>query len=484
MHFLQKNSIFLIAGLIYLVLSVFFIWNDLSHYTLFPLVLIALYFGIYETKWAFLSLAVLTPLSINIEEWTNGVGLFVPTEPILFGLMLLIIMLQIKKPIILPEVWSNPIIWFVGFYIFWIFVTSITSSDPVVSLKFLLTKLWFFVPLLLLGPSVFLERTAIKWFLWLFVGGMILVILYTLMNHAAYRFGEKEGHWVMWPLFKDHTIYGAIVALIVPLLFGLYFSKKHHPLIQAIIISCIAINLLGLYFSYTRAAWLSIIAALAVWALIHFKIKFSLIAGITVLSAIILFFSWDSIQMELERNKYEHTTEEFGERLQSATNVTTDASNLERINRWTCAIEMFKERPFFGFGPGTYAFQYARFQKPENLTIISTNFGDMGNAHSEYLGPLSEMGLFGLLGILLIIASIFYKSIVLYQNWPSEDREFKIIILSIILSLTTYFVHGILNNYLDTDKASVPIWGMSAIIIALEIYNKNNKSEKRSEINA
>jgi O-antigen ligase len=180
--------------------------------------------------------------------------------------------------------------------------------------------------------------------------------------------------------------------------------------------------------------------------------------------------------MELERNKSEHTTEEFGEKLQSATNVTTDASNLERINRWSCAIEMFKERPIVGFGPGTYAFEYARFQDPENLTIISTNFGNLGNAHSEYLGPMAEMGFLGILAMLLIVAAIFYKGITLYNRWPKEDREIRTLLLAMILSLTTYFVHGILNNFLDTDKAAVPIWGMCAVFIALEI-SLNRKAE-------
>jgi O-antigen ligase len=332
--------------------------------------------------------------------------------------------------------------------------------------------LWFIIPVLLLGSYFFREKKNISIFFWLFATGMIISISYTLILHAGYRFGEKESHWVMWPFFKDHTIYGAIVALVVPLLFGLFLSKKHPPLVQAVAIGFIVISLLGLYFSYTRAAWLSILAALGVLALIKFRVRFSIIATVGIISAVILLFSWDAIQMELERNKYEHTTEEFGERLQSATNVSTDASNLERINRWTCAIDMFKERPVFGFGPGTYAFEYARFQHPENLTIISTNFGDLGNAHSEYLGPLAEMGLIGMLLMIGLVSAIFYKSITLYNRWPQEDTEMRTLLLAIILSLTTYFVHGILNNFLDTDKAAVPIWGMCAMVIALEIQLK------------
>ena len=272
----------------------------------------------------------------------------------------------------------------------------------------------------------------------------------------------------MWPFFKDHTIYGSTVAFITPLIFGIYLSKKHAPLVQVTLIALIGITLLGLFFSYTRAAWLSVIAAILVLIAIKIRLKFSIIAGIVAIAGVFLFLSWDSIQIELERNKFEHTTEEFGERLQSATNVTTDASNLERLNRWSCAIEMFKERPVFGFGPGTYAFQYARFQEPENTTIISTTNGDMGNAHSEYLGPLSEMGFLGLIAMLLIVAAIFYKSITLYYKWPEEDKKMRTFILAMIMSLVTYFVHGVLNNYLDTDKASVPIWTFCAIFIVLE----------------
>jgi O-antigen ligase len=477
-EFTRRNLGLLLAGVAYAILSCYFIWQDKIWYTLFPFALIAVYYAIYQTEWAFLSLALFTPLSINIEEYSQSFGLFIPTEPLLFGFMLLVILMQIQRPIIPKEIWKNPIIWAISFYIFWVFITSITSSDPVASLKFLLARLWFLIPMLLLGTYVFRDKINITRFFWLFSIGMIIAITYTLIVHASYRFGEKESHWVMWPFFKDHTIYGAIVALVIPLIFGLYFSKKHTPLIQATLLTFIGISLLGLYFSYTRAAWLSIIAALGVWALIRFKIKFSLLAAVTVVAGSILFFSWDSIQMELERNKSEHTTEEFGERLQSATNVSSDASNLERLNRWSCAISMFKERPIFGFGPGTYSFEYARFQEPENLTIISTNFGNLGNAHSEFLGPLAEMGLIGLLSICLIIATIFYKAITLYNRWPSEDKEIRVLLMAIILSLTTYFVHGVLNNFLDTDKAAVPIWGMCAMIMALEISLDGRSVEK------
>ena len=465
----KKNSIILLLGTIYILLTLYFVWNDQTYFSLASIGLIAIYAAIFYTDFTFLSIAFLTPLSINIEEYTQSFGLYIPTEPLLFGIMVLLLMMNIRKQLFPAEIWKNPLIWAVVFYIFWIFITSITSSSPITSFKFLLARLWFMVPILLYGPVVFQKVKNIRTFVWLYVIGMMIVIAFTVFVHASYGFGEKEGHWVMWPFFKDHTIYGAMVAFTIPMVFGLYFSKKHSPLIQAILLFFILLNLAGLYFSYTRAAWLSLFPAIVVWILIHFRVKFSILVGIVIFMGVSLFISWDSIQIDLSKNKSEHTTEDFGKKLESATNITTDASNLERLNRWSCAISMFEDRPFFGYGPGTYAFEYARFQKPENLTIISTNFGDGGNAHSEFLGPMAEMGFMGLIAMLLIVTAIFYKGITLYYKWPAKDSEMRTIILMMILSLVTYFVHAFLNNFLDTDKAAVPIWGFCACFIALEM---------------
>lgn len=478
MKILRQYGFLIGFGLLYALLSAYFIGTDQPYLTLIPFGLVGMYFALFHTEFTLIALGFLTPLSINIEEYVDGYGLFIPTEPLLLGMMFLLIMQQFIRNQIDPDFKKNPIVWAVGFYLFWILVSSITSSDPGVSFKYLLSKLWFIVPILFFGHPIFGKVRNIRIFLWLFTTSMSIVILYTLLVHASYGFGEDEGHWVMWPFFKDHTIYGAAVALVLPIAIGLYGSRHaagYSPLTQVVLLSMITIIFVGLYFSYTRAAWLSIIAALMVYFLIKLRVRFSILAVLGVAFGMFVFFSWDSIQMELERNKYEHTTEEFGERFQSATNVTTDASNLERLNRWDCAIAMFEQRPLTGFGPGTYAFEYARFQDPENLTIISTNFGDLGNAHSEYLGPLAEMGLPGLIAVLALVSMIFYKGISLYNAWPKEDAQMRFLLMAMILSLVTYFVHGFLNNYLDTDKAAVPIWTFCAAFIGLEIQLKRTR---------
>ncbi len=468
----RKVLTLIILAFFLAILFSYFIWFDLAEFYLFPIALLLVYLAIFQTETLFLSLAFFTPFSINIEEFSKSFGLFIPTEPLLFGLMLILLFFQFKTPFVDKQIWKHPIIISVLVFISWMFVTAITSSNVLVSFKFILSKLWFIVPILFFGTHFFKKEANRNWFILLFIIATSCTIIYTLIHHSTYDFGEKAGHWVMSPFFKDHTIYGAIIAMIIPLLLSWYFSEKYAPLIQISLIGIIIIVFFGLYFSYTRAAWLSIAIAIIVGFIIHFKVNYKILLFLASIACIFLFFQWDTIQMELARNTHEHTTEAFDERIQSAANVTTDASNLERINRWNCALSMFQQRPIFGYGPGTYALEYAPFQEAKNLTIISTNFGDMGNAHSEYLGALAEMGLIGLLTFIAFVIAIFYSAIQLYYSWPADDKQTRIKIFGMILSLTTYFSHAFLNNFLDTDKAAIPVLAMCSIIIVLDLKRR------------
>jgi O-antigen ligase len=179
----------------------------------------------------------------------------------------------------------------------------------------------------------------------------------------------------------------------------------------------------------------------------------------------------------LERNK-QGTSGNFIEHLQSISNISTDNSNLERINRWQSAFRMFDERPFFGFGPGTYQFEYAPFQMSKEKTIISTNAGDRGNAHSEYIGPLAEQGLAGMLLMVLLVICIMVYGMRIYRNATTPEN--RLLSMTVLLGLITYFLHGTMNNFLDTDKASVPVWAFIAMLVAMDLRQKDDLREASS----
>jgi O-antigen ligase len=233
--------------------------------------------------------------------------------------------------------------------------------------------------------------------------------------------------------------------------------------------------ILGLVLSYTRAAWVSLFGAFIFAFILKFRISFAKFLTIIIVGVGVLLFSWDSIIMSLEKNTQDSSSS-FSKHIESVSNISTDASNLERINRWNCAIRMFKERPFLGWGPGTYAFQYAPFQRSKEKTIISTNQGDLGNAHSEFLGPLAESGILGILSFLVLMLTVYYKGMQLY--YTLEKGDLRNLVFFSLLALTTYFVHGFLNNFLDTDKLAVPFWSFISILVAVDIYHKKEINQE------
>jgi uncharacterized membrane protein YeaQ/YmgE (transglycosylase-associated protein family) len=127
-------------------------------------------------------------------------------------------------------------------------------------------------------------------------------------------------------------------------------------------------------------------------------------------------------------------------------------------------------------------FEYAPFQKWSEKTIISTNFGEGGNAHSEYIGPLAEQGIVGPFAFILIGALVIFRAsrMIIY----SDDKHLKMLVKGLILGLITYWVHGMLNNFLDTEKASVPFWGFIGAIVALEIYHYTKTEQTKQQKNS
>ena len=184
-----------------------------------------------------------------------------------------------------------------------------------------------------------------------------------------------------------------------------------------------------------------------------------------------VFANMDNLHTDLSRNKNE-SDDNIENHLQSVSNVSSDPSNLERINRWTSAIEMWKQKPLMGWGPGTYTFQYGQFQLPHQMTIISTNVGDLGGIHSEYLRPLAESGV---LGALLFVALVFAAISLAFKHQRVLKGPDKYLSMAVFLGLVTYFAHAVLNNYTEFDKIAVPLYSFMAILTAVELRYQHVK---------
>ncbi len=432
-----------------------------------PIVLGILMLYIFSLDKVFLLITLLTPLTLNIEDMDAGLAVSLPVEPMLFGVLVLFTAKFLYERNYDMQIARHPIALVIYLMFAWMIVTTFTSEIPLVSAKYILSRLWFVVPSFFVAALIFKKVKNIHWFIWLYCFSLLIVIAYTIINHASYGFNDDSAHWVMTPFYNDHTAYGAALAIYFIFSIAYVFYPGLSNWTRFWVIMVVMILAVGTVLSLSRAAWISIAAALAVLiaVLLHIKFRWILAAFITVL---VVFFSFQHQIIDmLEKNKQD-SSNNLVEHVRSISNISSDASNLERINRWQAAIRLFNERPFFGWGPGTYQFVYAPFQRSKEKTIISTNAGDGGNAHSEYIGPLSEMGVIGMLLVFLLVGVMVYRGLKTYKK--ARNKESRILTLAATLALISYFVHGLLNNFLDTDKLSIPVWGLMAIIAVMDVY--------------
>ena len=453
---------------IYLLIASIGIATEFYFVLAIPFVLLMLYFLFTQLDKVMWVVLACTPLSVTLVNKDFNVGLSLPTEPLLALVTGIVLFQSFFGSGLDKRILRHPITLVIGAYLIWMLFTTFTSQLPLISAKYLIARLWFIVPYYLVMVYVLNSEIKRELFYWVFLVPLVAVAIYTLYVHSQYAFNKETSVWVMFPFFKEHTSWGAVLAMYYPVSVYFVFRKGDWGL-RTVAVFLFMVMTLAIIFSYTRAAWVSLVAAAVVWSILKFKVKWPVVSVGVLLGLIALAISWGSIAKRFEKTK-SVSSDNFSEHVSSISNVSTDASNMERINRWKSALRMFEERPMLGSGPGTYMFLYAPYQKPWEKTIISTNAGNRGNAHSEYIGPLAESGIMGLLTVLVLFGTLFFYGIKVYHQTPEGNS--KDLVLLAIVGLTTYFVHGMLNNFLDMDKASAPFWGFSALIVAQDFFNK------------
>ena len=443
-------------------------------YCLVPLLIALILLAFFSFDTFVFSIVFFTPLAVTLKELgvNSEVDLSLPTEPFMAAVLLLLPIYQLYAKIIDKKVLSHPVTKIIFLQLAWMAFTCITSEMPLVSVKYLIARLWFVSSAYFMMSYLFKKKdTNVFKFLWLYIIPLTGLCIYITIQHAGYNFDEHIADWIPSPFYNDHTAYGAALSMYVPILIGFLFMKRYTSSQKIMIAVCLTVLLTGVVVSYARAAWISLMAALVLSLVFYFKIKFRFILA-TVISGAIIFFVFQTQILLLLNQNNTASGGDASQDLQSVTNIKTDDSNLERINRWSSALRMFEERPLVGWGPGTYMFQYAPFQKQSEKSLISTNAGTNGNAHSEYLGPLSEQGVLGIVWVIALLYMVFNTGFRVVYN--AKDKAQKTLAVLLITGLTTYFVHGFLNNFLDTDKLSVPFWGFIAALVYLDIKQKED----------
>lgn len=412
-------------------------------------------------------LAFVLPFSVEFSI-TDNVKIFMPSEPMLSIAIFALGWEILKKPSLLRELFAGESKWTIPLILS--FAISVAfSSIILVSVKFSIINLSYILVFFLWQKLLFKDRPDFfPKLLLLFSLSQLMVLAFSFYQFSGFNWNPVTIKGIFRPFYKDHTIFGATGAFLSAF-WLLYATKANSSKLKLFFVVLGIIFLSSVFLSFSRAAFLSFVFFVFVWIALQIRIRVKHLA-LGVLLGIVLIGAYQQTLLQLlYSNKYisRDPSLSYMERIESSGNISTDISNLERLNRWYSGIKMAMEKPLAGFGPGTYQFEYIPYQSPHlmnRLTVknhwhIPENSG--GTAHSEYILALSEMGFVGLTAILLLFGRWIW---IAFEKARAHPQRKNILIAFAVIS--TYLFHGAFNNFLNTDKFAFLFWGFAAWMVA------------------
>ena len=222
------------------------------------------------------------------------------------------------------------------------------------------------------------------------------------------------------------TISGLMVML-VPIFCVILLDKEFPNYVKAAALWALGCVGFGMYGNQSRGSWLFNMIMVPIVSLPYVMKRFiHVVAVLAALGGVIWGFS---------------TQPQYVARFESITNTTTDGSNLGRFEVWTSSINMFKDYPAIGVGIGQWRTKYE-----ESYRLPSEN-QHLYHAHNNFIQLLSEVGILGLLGVL-----IFYGYMVIDNAKIWYRRRDPYSLCAMIAVFSYVFVFGQIEYTLDNSS--------------------------------
>jgi putative inorganic carbon (hco3(-)) transporter len=424
----------------------------------------------------FMLLALLLPFSFEVSVNEN-LNLNIPTEPMLAVAVFSIGWDILKQPRLIKQLFGNESRWILPFMACFV-LTTFFSTIVWVSVKFSIVNLTYILTFFIWQKHLFKNHPNLfPKLLGLYSLSLFAVIVYALYKFDQYGWSPATIRGIFSPFYKDNTIFGATAAILASFWLA-YIQKAQLSSAKIIYLLTGIFFLAGVVLSNSRAALLSLVFFGIIWLFVQLRIRLKHIAiGFVVMLVLLRGFHGQALHMLRENRYLSHDPKSsYVEQIESSGNISSDISNIERLNRWVSGLGMFAEKPITGFGPGTYQFAYIPYQKPEfmnRLTVadpwhIPENSG--GTAHSEYILALSEMGILGIFSLLLFLGRLGF---IVFEKARKHPQ--RIIIIIAFSAMSTYVFHAFFNNFLSTDKFAFLFWGCAAWMMSQFELKTNGK---------
>ncbi len=298
-------------------------------------------------------------------------------------------------------------------YIIGVAITTLTSKSVPISIEALVIQLFiflYFIFFLLLKKTFFPLNLLFKFSVFIPVIFILFSVLFLVIPGIGSLLPALN---ILYPTY-GHNHLNSLILIFFPFVFGnAILSKKK----LYVLMTCIL--LVGLVLSFGRTAFY--ITTLQIFSIVFLfrkskilkSVAFLLIGSMLFVSALTL---QPTIYSVIKNNPQVTSCAYFiPEKMQKwlCKNFYTEF----RISYWQQAIDALKDKPLYGYGPGTFSIISNKYRQLPNLKSLY--------AHNMYLEIFSESGVIVGSLFLLFIASLFYRAVKGLKNAKSLSPVIK-----------------------------------------------------------
>ena len=258
-----------------------------------------------------------------------------------------------------------------------------------------------------------------------------------------YEYGNSQGSLSATYVNRNHM--AGYLEMAIPLALGLLLNGTRRSQ-KVVIIFVAALLFLAIIFTLSRGGWIGLLIGLTFMSLILFAKQIAKNRKLLFWCSIGIFFCFITIISSTTVVKRVKTLEEAG----------NNPSLASRVFAWKGIIEMIKDYPVLGSGPGTFTTIYTRYQPPGFK-------GRFMMGHNDYLHFTSETGM-GLVVLILWMGFVFYRNGL--RKLKSPSRLVRGSTLGAMAGVTAILVHSISDFNLHVPANAILFTVSAAIAMA------------------
>jgi O-antigen ligase len=356
------------------------------------------------------------------------------------------------------------------FLCYWIpvFVSSFDSVDAQTSWTHTLFALRFLaaalaLSVLLRAPSA--RERVLRWTAYLLLFWAVDAFIQLYVGHDLFGIAMHPDR--LNALFiKRYQFFGPTLAMLSPLVLE-HARRQWRPWAWAFSFALIlgAVMIAGM-----RAGWLTMALVLATYMALMLKRENRelrrTIFTIPALAVIVLAVSYFSSPLFHQRINMAHD-------FVTGSDLSVDASSMERIPIFENALKMYREHPVNGVGIRAFSKAYMDYAEPDDILVMkSGGVSGAKHAHNILLEVMADTGTIGLLGMLAALVFLVYHR---RKTSPVERQDafpFALALALILFPFNSHFaIYGTYTSSLIWFLFG--LWGAS-----LRIEGGTNSSGK------